>query len=124
MVNAIGTGISSFLKKKKRRFNFLYSSLSVLLTSIQKMARLSVILFVSVLVVSALANGRGQGQPPTFVCQEDGYFADFYRSCVVYYRCEGGVKQTFGCPDGQLFDEGKAACVPQENVLCPYPTSS
>ncbi|XP_064093323.1 uncharacterized protein LOC135206059 isoform X2 [Macrobrachium nipponense] len=68
--------------------------------------------------------GGALGQPPTFVCQEDGYFADFHRSCTVYYRCEGGVKQTFECPTGELFDEGKAMCVPQEDVQCPYPKSS
>nr|XP_045609073.1 uncharacterized protein LOC123764922 [Procambarus clarkii] len=83
------------------------------------MARLLLLvaaLFVLTGVVSA--NGHGQGQPATFNCQEDGYFADTGRKCVVYYRCANGDLTAFGCDKGFLFDQGKSRCLPSATVSC------
>ncbi|XP_042857718.1 uncharacterized protein LOC122244003 [Penaeus japonicus] len=85
------------------------------------MSRVPLAVVLAVLTACVVANGQGQGQPPTFECESDGLFLDFYRDCQVYYRCEGGVKETSGCHDGYRFDLETLSCRPPNEVDCPYP---
>jgi len=73
------------------------------------------------MIAYTAANGMGQGPPPAHVCTEDGFFADYYRGCHVFYHCDGDTMTTYGCPRGFLFSETIKACVSASHVQCPYP---
>merc|ERR1711915_91586 len=87
------------------------------------MSRLVLLVALVIFVIVALVNAGSikSGPPPSFECTEDGFFADYHRGCQVYYHCDAGVKITYGCPEGFLFNEEVKACLKAETVSCPYP---
>ncbi|KAK4299594.1 hypothetical protein Pmani_028135 [Petrolisthes manimaculis] len=71
-----------------------------------------VLYVVSLLMMSVSVSGHGPGigQPDTFECPGDGYFADHGRECVVYYKCQGQQVTALGCDEGKKFDERRKRC--------------
>ncbi|KAK3865026.1 hypothetical protein Pcinc_029335 [Petrolisthes cinctipes] len=63
-------------------------------------------------------HGPGIGQPDTFECPGDGYYADHGRDCVVYYQCQGQQVTALGCDEGKKFDERRKRCRPAHRVDC------
>ncbi|KAK8407881.1 hypothetical protein O3P69_002432 [Scylla paramamosain] len=85
------------------------------------MSRLSLIFTLLAVVMVATrvaANGRDQGQPATFECPSDGYFADRGRDCIPYYHCVNGQHTVFGCQKGFKFDQLAKKCRPASVVNC------
>ncbi|KAG7170336.1 putative Chitin binding Peritrophin-A domain-containing protein 16 [Homarus americanus] len=82
------------------------------------MSRLLLFSLLAVVVARVAANGHDVGQPATFDCTQDGFFADHGRNCVVYYRCANGDMTAFGCNKGHLFDETSSKCLPADSVTC------
>merc|ERR1711915_515295 len=72
-------------------------------------------------VCSGQGHGAGGGPPPTFQCEEDGFFADYYRGCQIFNVCKAGVKSTYGCERNLCFNEAVRSSQPCEMVDCPYP---
>ncbi|XP_037790268.1 uncharacterized protein LOC119585665 [Penaeus monodon] len=88
------------------------------------MDRVLALALFAALAVAVSGNGLGFGQPPAFECETTGYFADFYRSCVVYYWCEDATsKTTYTCGEGKRFDEVTKKCLNEDQVDCPFPSS-
>ncbi|CAL4065533.1 unnamed protein product [Meganyctiphanes norvegica] len=75
------------------------------------------------LIAVTIASGarQGDGSPLDYECTADGYYADFYRACQVYYKCEADNKAQLGCKDGQCFNQKVNACMSCDRVDCPYP---
>merc|ERR1712106_487675 len=90
----------------------------------KNMGRLLIIACMAVLVAVISARSHGGGAPPTFECAAhhgDGFYADSYRACKVFYVCEDGVKSTFGCDHNLCFNQSVRSCEPCDMVDCPYP---
>ncbi len=51
-----------------------------------------------------------------YTCSGQGYYRD-RSDCNKFYRCTGHTRHYFSCPDGLVFDEGKAACDYPSQVL-------